>query len=74
MKPTYEELEAENAALKQEVLELKALVAQLLNRIADLEAQLKTNSKNSSKPPSSDQKANLPSVQRKEKRPFDLWS
>ena len=70
MKPSYEELEAENAALKKDVAELKALVTQLLSRIADLESQLKQNSKNSSKPPSSDQKPNIPPVQRKEKRSF----
>jgi transposase len=56
MKPTYEELEA--------------TIERLLARIADLEAQLKRNSKNSSKPPSSDQKSNLPPIKRKESRPF----
>lgn len=56
MKPTYEEL--------------VAIIEKLLVRIADLEAQLKKNSKNSSKPPSSDQKSNLPPIQRKESRPF----
>lgn len=65
MKPTYEQLEAENRELKREVTELKALVAQLLSRIADLESQLKQNSKNSSKPPSSDQKPNTPPTQKK---------
>ncbi len=70
MKPTYEELEAENRALKDEVADLKALVKQLLERIANFESQLKQNSKNSSKPPSSDQKSNLPSIKRKETRPF----
>lgn len=63
MKPTYEELE-------KEVADLKALVSQLLARIADLESQLNKNSKNSSKPPSSDQKSNLPQTKRKEARPF----
>jgi hypothetical protein len=63
MEPTYEELKAENA-------ELKALIKQLLARIADLESKLNKNSKNSSKPPSSDQKSNLPRIQRKETRPF----
>jgi hypothetical protein len=56
MKPTYEELEA--------------TIQKLLIRIADLEAQLKKNSKNSSKPPSSDHKSNLPPIKRKEIRPF----
>lgn len=70
MKPTYEELKAENAALKIEVSELKALVKQLLERIADLESQLNKNSKNSSRSPSSDQKSNLPPKKRKETRPF----
>lgn len=77
MKPTYEDLQAENTALKientalkKEVADLKNLVEQLLKRVADLESQLKQNSKNSSKPPSSDQKANIPPVKRKETRPF----
>lgn len=70
MEPTYEELKAENTALKIEVSELKALVKQLLERIADLESQLNKNSKNSSKSPSSDQKSNLPPKKRKETRPF----
>lgn len=63
MKPTYEELEIK-------VCELEAVIQQLLRRIADLESQLKKNSKNSSKPPSSDQKSSLPHVPRKETRPF----
>ena len=63
MKPTYEELE-------KEVLNLRALVKRLLERIADLESQLKQNSKNSSKASSSDQKSSLPSIKRKETRPF----
>jgi hypothetical protein len=56
MKPTYEELEA--------------TIEKLLARIAELESKLNKNSKNSSKPPSSDQKSNLPHLQRKETRPF----
>jgi transposase len=63
MKPTYEELE-------QEVADLKVLIKQLLDRIADLESQLNKNSKNSSKSPSSDQKSNIPPKKRKETRPF----
>lgn len=50
MKPTYEELEAE-------LVETRKLLKKALDRIAKLEEQLKLNSKNSSKPPSSDQKA-----------------
>lgn len=72
MKPTYEQLEAdnvilrqENAGLKKEVADLKQLVEQLLSRVADLESQLKKNSKNSSKPSSSDQKPNRPPIQKK---------
>lgn len=63
MKPTYEQLESENLALRQEI-------ANLVARIADLESQIKKNSKNSSKPPSSDQKPNNQSDQRKKKRRF----
>jgi transposase len=42
-----QQLEAENAALKSQL-------AQLIERVAQLEAQLALNSRNSSKPPSSD--------------------
>jgi transposase len=51
MKPTYEELEAE-------VIHLRSLLKAALERIAQLEERLNLNSKNSSKPPSSDQKGN----------------
>lgn len=47
MIPTYEELLEENRALK-------AQVADLIARVADLESRLGRNSRNSSKPPSSD--------------------
>ena len=47
-------LEEENAALRQEVLELRATVAQLQKRIRELEARANQNSRNSSRPPSSD--------------------
>lgn len=69
---TYEELLAGNAALKLRVAELeaenaalKAQVAQLLARVAELEARLGMNSRNSSKPPSSDP----PNVAARPKRP-----
>jgi len=51
MKPTYEELEAELARTQE-------LLKKALDRIATLEDQINKNSKNSSKPPSSDQKSN----------------
>lgn len=70
MKRTYEEIEAENIALKKEVCELKTVIEQLVKRIDDLESQLKKNSKNSSKPPSSDQKPNIPAAPKNGKRPF----
>jgi len=70
MEPTYQELKEENAALRKENAELRALIQQLLERIAVLEAKLDQNSKNSSKPPSSDQKSNLPKIKRREIRPF----
>ncbi|MBI3901088.1 MAG: hypothetical protein HY324_02930, partial [Chlamydiia bacterium] len=63
MRPTYDQLLEENILLK-------AIIKKLEERIAHLEAQLNQNSKNSSKPPSSDKKANLPPPQKKEKRPY----
>mgnify|MGYP005639413311 FL=1 len=51
MKPTYAELE-------QAVAEQSQIVQQLLDRIKQLEDQLNKHSKNSSKPPSTDQKGN----------------
>ena len=51
MKPTYEELEAK-------VRRLEELLKQALEKIAKLEEQLGRNSRNSSKPPSTDQKSN----------------
>lgn len=58
MKPTYEELEAK-------VQRLEELLKQALEKIAQLEEQLKRNSKNSSKPPSTDQKSNTPDTDKK---------
>jgi transposase len=52
--PSYEDLLAENAALRAVVADLTVRVEQALGRIADLEARLKVSSSNSSKPPSSD--------------------
>lgn len=63
MKLTYEQLEAK-------VTEQEKLIKQLLERIANLEDQLNKNSKNSSKPPSSDQKPSKPPGEKKERRPY----
>lgn len=51
MKPTYDELEAK-------LVNTEALLKLALERIAKLEERLNANSKNSSKPPSTDHKAN----------------
>ncbi|MEO1975098.1 MAG: IS66 family transposase [Paracoccaceae bacterium] len=58
MKPTYEELEARNKELEARCDRLEELLKKALDRIADLEEQLNRNSNNSSKPPSTDKKAN----------------
>jgi transposase len=58
MKPTYEELEAK-------VSRLEELLKKALEKIDKLEKQLNRNSKNSSKPPSNDQKSNTPNNQKK---------
>ena len=61
MKPTYEELEAK-------VQRLEELLKQALEKISQLEERLKRNSKNSSKPPSTDQKSNTPDTDKKPPR------
>jgi hypothetical protein len=53
-KPSYEELLAENAVLRETLVRVEAALAQAMGRIAELEARLNQNSTNSSKPPSSD--------------------
>ncbi|WP_063628134.1 IS66 family transposase [Actinospica robiniae] len=52
--PSYEELLAENAALRSAVAELSGVVEVLRSQVEALKAQLSANSRNSSKPPSSD--------------------
>jgi transposase len=52
--PSYEDLLAENVALRAMVADLTARLEQAMGRIAELEARLGMSSKNSSKPPSSD--------------------
>lgn len=52
--PSYEQLLTENVALRAMVADLTARLDTAMSRIADLEAQLKQSSKNSSQPPSAD--------------------
>jgi transposase len=77
MKPTYKELERRVAEQDKQLVEQSnqlveqdKLIKQLLERITHLENQLNKNSKNSSKPPSTDQKSSVPRKARKEARPF----
>jgi len=53
-KPSYEELSQENASLRATVGEQTGLIEKLTAEIAELRARLNMNSRNSSKPPSSD--------------------
>ena len=53
-RPSYAELAAENAELQEMVGELRAVVVELRAEVAELRRQLGQNSRNSSKPPSSD--------------------
>jgi len=68
MKPTYQELEAN--LHRTEGLLARALeeITRLQEKVAKLEEQLKRNSKNSSKPPSTDQKSNTPDPNKKPPR------
>ncbi len=54
VRPSYEVLAALVVSLREELLEARAALAEALTRVADLEARLGQNSRNSSKPPSSD--------------------
>ncbi|KIC75772.1 Transposase of ISBst12-like element, partial [Neochlamydia sp. TUME1] len=77
MQPSYEQLFTENAELRAENAQLKAMVNRLEKvitkleaRMAQLEEQLNQDSKNSSKPPSTDQKANRSLLTKAENRPY----
>jgi transposase len=58
MKPTYEELEFHLKNTQEALAKTQNLLKLALDRIAELEERLNKNSKNSSKPPSSDRKSN----------------
>ena len=58
MRLSYEELAAKFAATKAELIETKELLKKALKEIEFLKEKLNKNSKNSSKPPSTDQKKN----------------
>jgi len=75
MRPTYEELETKlqqaEARCQQVEAELQRARIELdraIQKIAELEERLNRNSKNSSKPPSSDQKANTGGRQSRERK------
>jgi transposase len=53
-RPSYEVLAALVGSLREELVEVRAELERALTRIAELEAQVGCNSRNSSKPPSSD--------------------
>jgi transposase len=53
-RPSYEDLAAENERLRAESVELRTMLVALRDEVADLRRQLGQNSRNSSKPPSSD--------------------
>jgi hypothetical protein len=68
MKPTYEELNAELVETKRKLVEATDLLHLALEEIADLKEKLNLNSKNSSKPPSTDQKSNTTNMDRKKRK------
>lgn len=65
MKPTYEQLEQELKQTKVKLAKTEEILQQALLRITKLEEIINKNSNNSSKPPSTDQKANTKSKSRK---------
>lgn len=67
MKPTYEELETRCKKLEE-------LLKKALDRIAYLEEQINQNSSNSSKPPSTDRKANTRSSKNRNSKPRQGFS
>lgn len=68
MKPTYEQLEKKLAETEDKLRKTSELLKMALERIVKLEEQINKNSKNSSKPPSSDQKSNTPETKKKKRK------
>lgn len=68
MKPTYEQLEKELELTKAALSRTNELLKKALEKISELEEKIKLNSKNSSKPPSSDKKPNTPPKAKKPKQ------
>lgn len=69
MKLTYQELEAKLHRTEEILARALEEIAKLHEKIVKLEGQINRNSKNSSKPPSTDQKNNTPENQRKPREP-----
>jgi transposase len=68
MKPTYEELEFHLKRTQEALAKTQNLLKLALERIAVLEERINKNSKNSSKPPSNDQKGNFPDKDKQPKK------
>ena len=68
MNPSYEQLKAELTVAKRKLSETTELLQLALAEIANLKEKLKLNSKNSSKPPSTDQKSNTSFKDRKKRQ------
>lgn len=69
MKPSYEQLEEYCRHLEAERQHLKEAAHKLADRLRTAEEKLRTNSQNSAKPPSSDQKKNTPDRPKKSRPP-----
>lgn len=69
MKPSYEELETKLAATEAKLNETLNLLKIALERISELEERINKNSKNSSKPPSTDRKGSFSNDNKKSKKP-----
>src|SRR5690348_14246875 len=68
MKLTYEQLEEKLRRTEDVLARALEEIARLHEKVAKLEDQLKRNSKNSSKPPSTDHKGNTPGATQKPPR------